>query len=195
MVTHRIHWRDPSAIPSIADGTLVPPDELAFPRVPGLSSLPAPHQAHRVDYGPRFRGQGIVDLQPPKVGRAFPVLVPQVDGDGNELGGLRLPEIAVPLATYTSWNLRAPEIGAAHEMADFVGAFLPFPLTRTEGERNGDPRLSLEERYGSRGDFLGRYTEAAVELVRRRYVLAEDLPEMIEHAAELWDLVVTEADP
>ena len=61
----------------------MPPDELAFPRVPGLSSLPAPHQAHRVDYGPRFRGQGIVDLQPPKVGRAFPVLVPQVDGDGN----------------------------------------------------------------------------------------------------------------
>lgn len=185
----------PSAIPSIADGTLVSPDELAFPRIPGLSSLPAPHQAHRVDYGPRFRGQGIVDLQPPRVGRAFPVLVPQVDSDGNELGGLRLPEIAVPLATYTTWNLRAPEIGAAHEMADFVGAFLPFALTRTEGERNGDPRLSLDERYGSRGEYLGRYTEAAVELVRRRYVLAEDLPEMIEHAAELWDLVVTEADP
>jgi hypothetical protein len=121
------------------------------------------------------------------------VLVPQVDDDGNQLGGLRLPEIAVPLATYTPWNLRAPEIGAPHEMADFVGAFLPFPLTLAEREAHGDPRLSLEERYASRSEYLGHYTEAAVELVRQRYLLAEDLPEMIEHARRLWDHVVAES--
>ena len=179
--------------PLIGDGTLVPPDKLSFPRIPGLGAFPPPHQVHRVDYGPRFRSHGIVDLQPPRVGRAFPVLVPQVDGDGNELGGLRLPEIAVPLATYTTWNLRAPEIGAPHDMAGFVGAFLPLSLTRAERKASGDPRLSLEERYASCSEYLGRYTEAAIELVRQRYLLAEDLPEMIEHAEELWDHVVSEA--
>jgi hypothetical protein len=178
-----------SAFPSIAAGTLAPPAELSAPKIPGVESPPPPHQAHRVDYGPRFRGQGIVDLQPPRVGSAFPVLVPQVDGDGNEVGGLRLPEIAVPLATYTPWNLRPPEIGAPDEMADFVGAFLPFPRTRAEREASGDPRLSLEERYASRSEYLGRYTEAAIELVSRRYLLAEDLPEMVEHAQRLWDHV------
>ena len=120
-------------------------------------------------------------------------MVAGVDADGNELGGLRLPEIAVPLATYTPWNWRAAQIGAAGELADFRGSFLPFAGTRAEREAAGDPRPSLEERYVSREDYLGRYAEAAAVLVRERYLLAEDLAEMIEHAARLWD-EVTKAD-
>ena len=185
----------PSRIPRLAEGTLTSPGELRFPKiprveVPGLEVPGKAHEAYRADYGPRFRSEGVVSLQPPELGPAFPVRVPQVDADGNELGGLRLPEQAVPLATYTPWNWRAEAIGAPDELADFRGAFLPFPVTTAEREETGDPRKSVAERYENRAAYLGRTTEVAVELVRQRFLLAEDLPELIDHAKELWALVV-----
>ena len=181
--------------PRLADGTLVPLRELAFPAVPGVEVPRQAHEAYRVDYGPRFRSQGIVDRQPPAIGRAFPVLVAQVDADGNELGGLRLPEVAVPLATYTPWNWRSAEIGSPGELADFRGSFFPFAATRVARQAGADPRPSLEERYGSREAYLGGYAEAAVALVRERYLLAEDVPEMLEHAARLWQEVTASGGP
>jgi len=179
----------PSRFPRLADGTLTSLGELKFPAIPGVEVPGKAHEAYRADYGPRFRTEGVVTRQPPELGPAFPVRVPQVDADGNELGGLRLPEQAVPLATYTPWNWRAREIGAADELADFRGAFLPFPATEREREETEDPRPSVEERHANRVAYLGRTTETAVDLVRQRYLLAEDLPEMIDHAEELWALV------
>ena len=94
-----------SRYPRIADGTLVAPDKLAFPKIPGINVALAPHLAYRADYGPDFGTRGIVSKEPPAIGSAYPVLVPQVDADGNELAGVRVPELAVPVATYTGWNL------------------------------------------------------------------------------------------
>ncbi|MFW6175276.1 MAG: alpha/beta hydrolase domain-containing protein [Acidobacteriota bacterium] len=183
----------PSRYPRIADGTLVPPDELAVPDVPGVEAPPeagtAPHEAYRVDYGPRFWSDGVVTKQPPELGEPFPVLVPQVGEDGNPRAGLAVPEVAVPLATYTPWNFRGEEIGAPDALADFRGSFLALPRTRSEAEAASDPRTSIEERYGSREAYLGRYAAHARELARQGYLLDEDLPELLDRAAELWETV------
>lgn len=180
----------PSLYPKVSEGTLVEAPDLAFPSIPGVEAPEVPHLAYRMDYGPKFWSEGIVTKQPPGVGEPFPVKVPQVDEDGNELGGLRLPELAVPLATYTPWNYRAKGIGNPDQLADFRGAFLAFPATKAEREETGDPRPSVEDRYANRAAYLGEYAQAAVDLVERRYLLAEDLPEMLERAGELWGLVV-----
>jgi hypothetical protein len=100
-----------SSHPNIADGTLVPLNEYAFPKIPGVNQPHEANEGSRLDFGPNWHA-GILSLQPPKVGEPFPVLVPQVDADGNERDGVRLPEITVPLATYAGWNLRDPSIGA-----------------------------------------------------------------------------------
>jgi hypothetical protein len=112
-----------------------------------------------------------------------------VDADGNELGGLRLPQIAVPVATYTPWNFRTEKIGAPTELADFRGSFLPFPGTAAEGKSRSDPRKSLEERYTSRESYLERFEKVAQELIKERYLLAEDLPALRTQAGQLWDAV------
>ena len=107
----------PSSYPRIADGTLgAAADTLS--RIPGVNKPHEANAAYRLDFGPNWR-DGILSIQPPKVGEAFPVLVPQVDADGNERDGVRLPEISVPLATYASWNLRDPSIGAPDQRVSF----------------------------------------------------------------------------
>src|SRR5579872_6607416 len=93
---------------------------------------------------PQWR-QGIVSNEPPKVGKPFPALVPQADSDGNDLGGVRLPELQVPVATYTGWNLRDPSIGASDRRISFLGSFIPFAKTTRERQKTGDPRPSLAE--------------------------------------------------
>ncbi|MCG8455966.1 MAG: hypothetical protein MI919_06750 [Holophagales bacterium] len=183
----------PSRYPRVDDGTLVRRSELRFPAIPGVEP-PRVYAPHRTDYGPRFRQEGIVDHQPPKLGEPFGVRVSQVDADGNDLGGLRLPEIVVPLATHTGWNLRAASAGAEGQPADMVGAFLPFSRTRAEREAKGDPRPSIEERYESREAYLGRVAEAAMVLIEERYLLPEDLPAILAYASELWRLVETGLD-
>ena len=105
---------------------------------PQFPACTRPHEAtaaYRIDFGPNWR-DGILSLQPPKVGQAFPVLVPAIDADGNERDGVRLPEITVPLASYLSWNLRDPSIGAPKERVAFELSFVPFPKTEAERQRN-----------------------------------------------------------
>ncbi len=182
-----------SRIPRIAEETLVRLDRYNFPELPGVRIPGRAHQAYRVDYGPRFRTEGMVAREPPEVGAAFPTLVPQVDEDGNELGGIRLPEIEVPLATYTSWNWRAPSIGAPDELADFRGSFLPLAKDATTRRDTGDPRPSLEERYPDFDTYLGRYAGASRSLVDQGFLLGEDLPELLERAESLWSLVSGQA--
>jgi len=169
----------------IDNGTLVKPQAVEFPKIPGVEFPRTIHEAYRVDYGPHWR-QGIITLEPPRVGNAFPVMVPQVDRDGIDLGGVRMPEVAVPLATYTGWNPRDPRIGAQNELVDFAGSYIPFARTRAERERAGDPRLSIEERYPNRAQYLGMVAEAGVKLIKEGYLLAEDLPLLLDRAAEQW---------
>jgi hypothetical protein len=114
-------------------------------------------------------------------------MAPQVDQDGIDLGGIKMPEVSAPLGTYTGWNPRDPQTGAPDQLVDFAGSYIPFAKTKAERERKGDPRLSLEERYASRAHYLGMVAEAGLKLVRGGYLLAEDLPVLVEYAGQQWD--------
>ena len=127
-------------------------------------------------------------MQPPKVGKPFRALVPQTDADGNDRGGIELPAITVPLATYTGWNLRDPSIAAADQRVSFEGSYLPFPKTAEERQRTGDPRKSIAERYSSRQEYLNRYQQALGELVQQRYILNEDRGALLHLGEQEWDL-------
>jgi hypothetical protein len=129
-------------------------------------------------------------VQPPNPTLPFPTLVPQVDADGNETSGIRLPEIAVPLGTYTGWNLRKPSIGAPDELYSMVGSFIPFTRDKQAREQTHDPRISIEERYASEDEFLKKIDEAARILVAARYLLPGDVSLVHRRAAEEWNFVM-----
>ncbi len=175
----------PSTYPKIAEQTLVPLDKWNFPNIPGVNKPHETSLAYHLDFGPQWK-EGIVTFEPPKVGKPFAVLVPQVDADGNDLGGVRLPELQVPLATYTGWNLRDPSIGAPDLRLSFFGSFIPFAKTAAERQKSGDPRLSIAERYSSRDDYMGEFAEAAMKLVHERFLLPQDLPAMLERGEREW---------
>jgi hypothetical protein len=176
----------PSSYPKIADQNLVPLSEYAFPRIPGVNLPHEANQAYRLDFGPNWQ-QGILSIQPPKVGPAFPVLVPQVDANGNERDGVHLPEITVPLATYAGWNLRDPSIGAPDQRVAFEASYLPFPKTVADRQRTGDPRKSIAERYAGREDYLTRYKAAIDDLVQQRWVLPEDRAALLHRGEQEWN--------
>ena len=152
-----------SRVPRIADGTLVAADKVAFPGIPGL--VP-PKQANDVAPLPDW-------TSPKPAERCYGALVPQVDVDGNEGGGIRLPDIAVPLGTFTGWNLYQPPYPAG-ELADRDGTFMAFAATRVEREAAGDPRLSVAERYADEGDYASKRRAVTDALLRDRLLLAED---------------------
>ena len=112
----------------------------------------------------------------------YAVLVPAVDADGNDLGGVRAPMVAVPLATYTAWNLRSRgnAAGALHE---YTGSTIPFADTEAERAATGDPRPSVQARYGDAAGYVAAITAAAEALVAQRLMLAEDVPRVAKAAA------------
>jgi Alpha/beta hydrolase domain len=183
----------PSAYPRIDAGTLVPPGKLTFPKLPHVEIPTVPHKAYRADYGPEFISKGIVSLEPPRIGSAFPILVPQVDTDGNELAGIRVPELAVPLATYTGWNLFNERSGPAHVVSSTQGSFIPFARTRADRERIDDPRPSVAERYRNRDEYLSRIAGAASSLVQKRFLLKADVARIVAQAGTRWDYVTSQA--
>jgi hypothetical protein len=176
-----------SSYPKIADGTLIPFERYAPPAIPGLHKPHEANAAYRLDFGPNWQA-GILSVQPPKVGKAFPVLVPQIDADGNERDGVRLPEVTVPLASYLSWNLRDPSIGAPEERVPFELSFVPFPKTEADRRQSGDPRKSVAERYSGRNDYLARFTKAIDGLIEQRWILPEDRAAMLHRGEQEWDL-------
>ena len=185
----------PSRYGRIGDGTLVTPDRLSFPDLPGVrQNFSGIHKAYRVDYGPRFRTEGIVTQEPPLVGSSFPAMIPAVNEDGNEVTGILMPEQAVPLGTYTGWNLFNAASGPTDMLATFTGSFIPFPRTNAEREATRDPRLSIEERYGSREEYLGKVALAAAQLIDEGYLLDVDLPAIVKEAGEHWDYLLDGPD-
>jgi hypothetical protein len=174
-----------SSYPRISDGTLVPLHDYALPAIPGVNRAHEANAAYRIDFGPNWRA-GILSVQPPKVGEAFPVLVPQVDADGNESDGVRLPEIAVPLATYTGWNLRDPSIGAPDQRVAFEVSDIPFAKTAADREKTRDPRRSIAERYTSREDYFIRYSKALENLIRQHWILPEDRDAILHRGEQEW---------
>jgi hypothetical protein len=162
-----------SRVPTLAEGTLVPPKSLRFPTIPEVQ---VPDAANRVDVLEDW-----VQAQATSAS-AYTPLVPQVGEDGNEVAGIRLPAIAVPLATHTGWNLyKAPY--PEGELCDREGSYLPFARTKAERLVNGDTRLSLEECYGSREAYIQRVKEVVQALQEARLLLPEDATRFLDEAA------------
>jgi len=174
----------PSQFPKLSDGTLVKPDQTStgFPPIPGVTYSGLKTTRYLLNYGPNFYATGIPTLNPPTItapyqdnpanGRIYPSFVPKTDADGNDIAGIRLPEVQVPLATYTGWALRAsPQDGDGCEGA---GQYIPFPKTKADRLASGDPRLSIEERYGDYETYSSFLRKAIDNLVRSGFLLPSD---------------------
>jgi hypothetical protein len=179
----------PSRYPTIARRELVPRTAVRFPKIPSLPFADYMPGVWRLDYGPDYATTKVITKEPPVLGAAFPVLVPQVNADGNDEGGIALPEIAVPLGTHTGWNVSLPQLNGLRYLAGLVGAFEPFPRTRADRARTGDSRRSIEERYFSRDDYLLRVKRAADALVRDRFLLEADVDGVLDRAGQTWDAI------
>ena len=183
----------PSCHPRLADGTAVPSKALAaaFVKIPGVRFLPQTLHVLRLDYGPETHLGRTLQL-PAVEGEAYPALVSAVDTDGNEIAGIRLPDLTVPLATHTGWNLRHQEVGNPDLVIGITGGLagwtLPFPATPVAREATGDPRVSIAERYLSREDYVRQVRGAAQTLVDRGYLLVEDVSWVEEGAVRRYDL-------
>ena len=177
------HWvRDgkqppASVYPKVAQ--LVTPEGVRFPKISGVNFPLHPNTAYRLDFS----------VLPPKIGEAFPALVPQCDDDGIDVGGIRMPEVAAPLATYTGWNLRSPKIGAPDQLFSMQGSWIPFSLDQSQRGARHDPRKSVAERYANREAYLVRVTESAQQLVKDGFLLDRDLSPVVARNAEIWDYV------
>ncbi len=192
LLTGMVQWLEdgteppPSAYPRIDAGHLVPIDQVAFPSIRGVDFPTTAHEAYRVEYGPRW-DQGIIDIQPPSLGAPFPVLVPQVDELGNDLGGVATVETLAPLATFAPWNLRIGYPGGMDELTDFTGTYIPLPRNDSTAQESGDPRPSIASLYGSRTEYLEAAQRAAESLVAHGFLLEEDVPAVVRRAGEHWD--------
>jgi hypothetical protein len=174
----------PSRVPRIADGTLVSPDRAStgFPNIPGVSYTGLYNGSGERDFGPRVVGNsGVIDNLIPVTLSTHTILVPRVDVTGNEISGIRQPEVAVPTATLTGWNTRTAEFTAG-DLCDLNGMTLPLPRTRAERFAAGDPRPSLEELYSSHADYVAKVTAAATALQADRLMLQEDVDAYIAEA-------------
>jgi hypothetical protein len=183
-----VHGRQPpkSRVPRLRDGTFAPPLPqwaVGFPEIPGVTYTGLKTTRYLFDYGPQYYTKGIATINPPLVqppyqsnpanGPIYPSWVPRTDRDGNDIAGVRLVDVSVPLATYTGWALRA---GAqANDGCEAAGQFIPFAKTLGERQTSGDPRLSVAERYPTFAHYQARVRRALDTLVKQRLFLCEDV--------------------
>jgi len=153
-----------------------------FPKIPGVQVPESFFMPFRLDYGPRWRTEGIVDNVPPKIGPRYGNLVPQVDQDGNELAGIHVPDVAVPLATNVGWRLRAQGSPAAGTLERWSGSQWPFGRTTEEAKETGEPRPSILERYPTKADYIAQVIWYLRQLKRRRFLLDEDVTHLLQQA-------------
>jgi len=177
----------PSQFPRERDSALVPPDQRStgFPDIPALRYQGLHNRQLFLDYGAHI-DRGRIDVHPPApVGNGgYTILVPRTDADGNDIAGIRLPAVQVPLATYTGWNLQ-PRGLAEDELSGLLGAYLPFTYTKAARRKSRDPRLSVEERYRNNQDYVRRIAHAARLLISQRYLLPEDAERIVSEAKNL----------
>jgi hypothetical protein len=173
-----------SRVPRREDGTMVPAlpqDEVGFPHIPRVTYNGLISTGDLFDFGPLF-DQGILTTPPPVLmGTPYPVFVPKTDADGNDIAGIRLPEVAVPLATYTGWGVRAAAF-AGDDLCDAAGQKIDFPQTKAERLAAGDPRPSVEERYPHHKQYVREVAHAAKRLNHHRLLLDEDVQRYIKEA-------------
>ncbi len=174
----------PSQHSQVRNGTLVRHEHngKGFAKIPGVRFAGLHNRQLFLDYGPNIL-HGKMSIHPPRPIKknAYEILVPKVDRDGNDVAGIRLPQVEAPIGTYTGWNLR-PRGLAEGELAGLLGSFVPFARTKAARRKTGDPRLSLEERYIDRDDYVRQINRAARLLVDQRFLLPEDADRMIKEA-------------
>jgi hypothetical protein len=179
----------PSRHPRLDDGTAVTRREVlaAFEPIPGIVP-PDPDRLwnlRELDLGPDAeRGIG---RYPAQEHRTYPCYASAVDRDGNEIGGIRLPDLVVPVGTHTGWNPRSPETGAPEQIVSMLGFTAFFPATQAAREASGDPRLSIEERYADREAYMKHVTDVAQQLAADRYILEEDVDIVVQACATRYD--------
>lgn len=156
-----------------------------FPKIPGMRHPGRNLQPARVNYGSKFRREGIITVVPPAMGEPYKTLVPNFDSDGNSIGGIRLPELRVPLGTYQGWNPRQAKYGAPQYLARFEGSFWPFAVTEAEGKKTSDPRPSLEARYAAKEVYVEKVVKAVKDLIKEGFLLEEDGQKYIEEAQKI----------
>jgi hypothetical protein len=198
----RVHFRDwvmkgiappPSRFPTLADATLARADKasLGFPTLPGLrTTVPESDfimPVHDYDWGPQFNaqdGSGVPTNAPPRIRRVLTMFAPKVDADGNERGGVPVVLLDAPLGTYLGWNVTAAGAMPFHkdQICNYVGGMIPFARTAAERKANGDPRWSLEERYGSHDGYVERVRAAAARALEQKFLLPEDAQSLIDAA-------------
>jgi hypothetical protein len=175
----------PSRVPRRSEGQLVAPEEALkkFPKIPGVNLPATPSRLPLWNYGPDFDERGIMSIFPPEAvpGKEYPIQVPQVDADGNDLGGVRYPDMQASIATYIGWALRKAGF-AEGELLMTNGCLKAFARTKAEREKSGDPRLSIEERYPTHQAYIDVVKRAVDELVREGFMLPGDGESYIEAA-------------
>jgi hypothetical protein len=184
-----------SQYPAIAKGELVPLEDVHFPQVPSFPFTAYMPRVWRMDFGREYNATRVITIEPPRTGEPYRVLVPQVNADGNDVAGIRLPEVAVPLGTYTGWNVTVPQLSDLRYLAGLVGGFEPFARTKEQRLANGDSRLSIAERYSGRQDYLEKVRRAANDLVRQRFLRSEDVPAVLQSAERMWNAIATDSLP
>jgi len=191
----------PTMVPRLADGSLVAPmpqQAQGFPKIPGVTYTGLKSTRYLLNYGPHYYETGIMIVNPPvitppmfdnpKNGAIYPTFVPKTDADGNDVAGIRLPDVKVPLATYTGWSLRS---GAqANDGCEGTGQMIAFSRTKAERLASGDPRLSVEERYASAEAYSAAAKQAIDDLVGKRYMMREDADAYMQRMTRLWQKVV-----
>jgi Alpha/beta hydrolase domain len=179
-----------SEVPRLGNHTLVPPlpqDGVGFPHIPSVVYTGLKTTRYRFNYGPDFYQTFVPTINPPVItppyednpanGRIYPSYVPKTDSDGNDLAGIRLPELVVPLATYTGWGLRSGVW--ANDGCESSGQFIPFQSTRAARLAAGDPRPSVQERYASFADYKAKVVAAVDGLVRDRFMICDDTQDIV----------------
>lgn len=141
------------------------------------------------DLGPRA-GEGVGEY-PPVEGDSYACLVSSVDSDGNEVAGVRLPDITQPVATHAGWNVRDPETGSPDDQVPMLGFTRWFPRSRAERESTGDSRRSIEERYESRDEYSALVRRDAEGLARDGYILEQDVDLVVQNAVDRYDAAMT----
>jgi hypothetical protein len=171
----------PSVYPRIDKGTLVGwrQADTGFPAIPGVRYPEVIQCPSALDYGPEFVAKGVITVEPPRVLGHYVVRVPKCGPDGNDLGTLLPPEVAVPLATYTGWNLRRRDVGAEGMLVRLMGSYVPLPRTHADRRATGDPRDSIAERFGSYEVYQRQFAAVCDDLAGRRYLLREDADRLL----------------
>lgn len=177
----------PSEYPSLARATLTSLENYSFPAVPGVGRPRLIHTPHSFDFRAGYRSRGVIANEPPPVGGSYAVLVPQSDKSGNDMGGVRMPEISCALGSFTGWNLRDASAGNSEYLLSQAGSYIPLPWTGEDRRPGGDPRPAVKQRFANKAEYRACVEQKVSELIDRRLLLPSDSEPIMQAAMRHWD--------